>query len=148
MSPQKKLIEAERNKLDDSTARGLLLHCLFQAVGEGISMPELKRFINLQSPKSFSEFRLDEMLKDLVRHKFITLKKVKTLGGRQYRKYHIANEGLILLMAHSHLLPKEMKKANAIRFEEVSHIATAEIAKQEHYNGNVTNEITFENHES
>lgn len=142
MPARKKLIEAPKNALNDSTAQSLILQCLFNSAGQGTSAPELKRFINNVCPQSFSEFRLFEMLERLVGEKFINLKVMRTQGGRIYRKYEIAGTGLILLAAYSHLLPKEMKKANALRFMEINRIVLAEIDNQIIVNSDVTIKIT------
>ena len=134
MAARKKLVEAPKNALGDSTAQALLLQCLFNSAGQGTSAPELKRFINNMCPQSFSEFRLFEMLERLVKEKFINLKVMQTQGGRIYRKYEICGTGLILLAAYSHLLPKEIKKSNMFRFMEINQIVLSEIEKQKFVN--------------
>lgn len=141
MAARKKLINADKNVLGDSIAQTLLLQCLFNSAGQGTSAPELKRFINNVCPQSFSEFRLFEMLERLVKEKFINLKVMQTQGGRIYRKYEIAGTGLILLAAYSHLLPKEIKKSNAVRFMEINRIVMAEIDEQKLYNSSVMIEV-------
>lgn len=134
MTTQKRLTDAPRKRLDDNTAQALLLQCLFVGVGEGTSAPQIARFISVQSMHSFSSFRLDEMLAALVKSRHINVQTITTKGGRIYRKYELCGCGLILLAAFSHLLPRDIKKDNAVRFAEINAFVLAEIEEQKAVN--------------
>lgn len=131
MSAKKMQLSADVQKLDDARARALLLQCLFSSIGQGTSAPEMLRFIALQSAKSVSKFRLDEMLHDLVKVGAIDLSVKTSKNGRITRKYTICGCGLILLISITHLLPREIRKENAVRFADVYKFALSTIEQQE-----------------
>lgn len=139
MATQKMALSASAQKLDDNRARALILQCLFSSIGEGISAPEIHRFIAVQSAKPVSKFRIDEMLEDLVKVGHIDLHVKTSKGGRITRKYEIVGCGLIHLSSISHLLPREIRKENVVRFTEIYKFALETIEKlKTSYKENIT----------
>lgn len=129
MPTQKMPLLAEIKKLDDDTARALILQALYVRVGQGMSAPQIQRFITTQSANSFSKFRLEEMLETLIKSKMILIDKKTSKNGRITKRYELMPQGLILLIANNHLLPKDIKKSNCIPFAEVFRFALTEIER-------------------
>ena len=129
MPTQKMPLLAETKKLTDNIARAFILQSLYMAVGEGISVPQILRFITTQSTKSFSKFRADEMLEELIQAKMVQANTKTSKNGRITRRYEITPQGLILLIANNHLLPKDIKNANCVPFADVFRFSLNEIER-------------------
>lgn len=128
MSAQKKLLNAPKGKLEDRNAKAMILQCLYVAVGEGTSAPQIQRFISVQSAKSFSAYRLEEMLDEFESLDYITCKTITTKGGRIYRKYEITPCGLIHLISMVKNLTRDVRKVYFGEFAEVFRVTDALLA--------------------
>ncbi len=145
MPTQKLALLADIKRLDDDTARVLILQALYVRVGEGMSAPHIQRFITTQSANSFSKFRLEEMLEILIRSKMIGVDKKTSKNGRITKRYELTPQGLILLIANNHLLPKDIKKSNCTPFAEVFRFALAEMERMKTLYKETTTIATIEN---
>ncbi len=145
MPTQKLALLADTKKLDDNTARALIMQALYVSVGEGISVPEIIRFLVLHSSKSFSKFRADEMIEELIKSKMVEAHTKTSKNGRITRRYELTPQGLILLIANNHLLPKDIKKSNCTPFAEVFRFALAEMERMKTLYKETTTIATIEN---
>lgn len=148
MPTQKLALLADIKRLDDDTARVLILQALYVRVGEGMSAPQIQRFITTQSANAFSKFRLEEMLEILSKTKMIQVNTKTSKNGRITKRYELMPQGLILLIANNHLLPKDIKKANCVPFAEVFRFALAEMERMKNLYKESTTITTEEEAES
>ena len=93
-------------RLDDNVVIAMALQCLYASMGEGVSIPEMARFISVQSAKPCSTYRLEKIVHKLVKDKHIDVDVKVSTGGRVTRKYRIMTVGLLMLCAYTHFLPK------------------------------------------